>query len=236
MVEHIYVATTDSGLIDIVKIDSKAQWITTLELDYKPDWLVLENDMCEDCKYHYQGSTVKYCKAAIGLYAAVKSFSDIRSIERVGMTIITANSITSKCTQAHEGLSILFLSCLIFSGCYKFKQFTWAWDFYDSHPDDIGIFYSLFSSYITKKILLDHQGKSKLLRDNLLFEFKKIYYSLRCIIRRVEKASNEDANMNALVRLTNMTHMFQTDYEDYLNHFRELIASCTDTPHTPILP
>ena len=223
MIEHIYIATTDSGLVDIVKIDSESRWIEDLDIDSVPEWVMLENDMCDDCKY--LNGDVKYCKAATGIFAAVNSFSNIMSIERISLTTITSNALTSRCVKSSEGLSIMFLSCLVFSGCYKFRQFKWAWDFYKSQADDKNIFYNIFSSYVSKKIILGEFETTSSIRNSLFDELKEIYKSLRRIIKRVRKASEEDANLNALVRLTSMTHMFQTDYQEYLDYLKTLVKA-----------
>ncbi len=224
MIEQIYIATTDTGLVDVFRIDSTGQWITDLEISPEQDWLVLENDMCSDCKY--AGTDVKYCKAAIGLYAAVNAFSDIRSIDKLSMTRISSdNSLVTRCIQVQTGLSMLFFSCLVFSGCFKFKQFRWAWNFYRMQSDDFGLFYCLFSSYLTKQFILKANKSSELLSSEIIEEFRGVYMALKKIAKRVRKASHKDANMNALVRLISLTHLLQTKYDDFIHELEDMATT-----------
>ena len=222
MYEQVFISTTEDGVVDVFKIDSGLNWIAKFEQTPPPGWTILENDMCSDCKY--AGSTTKYCKAAIGLYSAVKSFSNIKSITRITLTTITTKgSVSSRCATAQEGLSILFFSCLVFSGCYRFNQFKWAWDYYRIQKSHTDMFFTLFSSYITKRFILGGINQENTLSSEIMQEFKLVYNSLRKIVRRVRKASEEDANLNALVRLASMTHLFQMSYEDYIKDLKQSI-------------
>ena len=223
MTEQIYIATTDEGLVDVFRIDSEGEWIKNLEVDPEQKWLVLENDMCSDCKY--VGTGVKHCKAAIGLYAAVNAFSDIRSIDKLSMTLISSdNSLSTRCIQVQAGLSVLFFSCLVFSGCFKFKQFRWAWNFYRMQSDEFGLFYCLFSSYLTKQFIKKIHKNSDIVTKEILNEFQSIYSALKKISARVRKASTNDANMNALVRLVSLTHLLQTQYDDFVKELEEMCS------------
>ncbi len=219
MFEQVFISTTEDGIVDVFRIDSTSKWIASLEDKPLPGWTRLENDMCEDCIYAKTGQ--KYCKAAIGLHAAVKSFSNIKSIARITLTTITTNgNVLSRCATAQEGLSVLFFSCLVFSGCYKFAQFKWSWNYYTTQQTHEDMFFTLMSSYITKEFLLGSATNVEIKSANILLEFKSIYYSLIRIIERVRKASEKDANMNALVRLASMTNILQTSFDDLMSNLR----------------
>lgn len=224
MYEQVFIFTTEGGLVDVFRIDSEGKWVENLEKAPLPEWTLLKDDMCPDCIYKREGHV--YCKGAIGLYSAVNSFSNIKSITRVTLTTITSKgNVISRCATAPEGLSILFLSCLVFSGCYRFAQFKWAWDYYRMQQNHVDMFFTLFSSFVTREFIRNEAPDRLLVGTNVIDEFIIIYRSLKTIVKRVRKASKEDANLNALVRLTNMAHIFQMNYEEYIENFRDAILS-----------
>lgn len=189
---------------------------TTLELirddpNPKPEWTKLKYAQCENCPLP---DTIEYCPVAMSLAKLVESFHDAASYEAAAVTVETAQRTYFKKTTLQKGLSGIIGIYMSTSDCPVMDMLRPMTRFHLPFANSIETFFRSVSSYLTAQFLLMRQGhRPDWEMGNLQGIYKEVNLVNKGMTTRLLKATEKDANVNAVVIL----HSFG----DGINYFIE---------------
>jgi hypothetical protein len=189
---------------------------TTLELirdepNPKPEWTKLKYAQCENCPLP---DTIEYCPVAVSLAKLVESFHDAASYKAAAVTVETAQRTYFKKTTLQKGLSGIIGIYMSTSDCPVMDRLRPMTRFHLPFANSIETFFRSVSSYLTAQFLLMRQGhQPDWEMGNLQGIYKEVNLVNKGMTTRLLKATEKDANVNAMVIL----HSFG----DGINYFSE---------------
>ncbi len=208
-----------------VKLNAK-----TLELIVNPDlpkptWTKLPYKQCEQCPL---SSEVEYCPVAVNLANLVETFADSQSYENTTVSVQTPERTYSKQTTLQKGLSSIIGIYMVTSNCPVMDKLRPMVKFHLPFGSLEETVYRAVSMYLTAQYLLMRKGKSP---DWDLKRLTEIYRAVghvnRGISKRLSSASEEDANMNAVVILSAYAEMVPFSIENQLAEMEYIFSEYT---------
>ena len=177
----------------------------------KPEWTRLKYAQCENCPLP---DAVEFCPVAVSLARLVESFHDAVSYESAAVTVETAQRAFFRKTTLQKGLSGIIGIYMSTSDCPVMDKLRPMTRFHLPFANSIETFFRSVSSYLTAQFLLMRQGQQP---DWELKNLQEIYKEVNMVNKgmttRLLKATEKDANVNAVVIL----HSFG----DGINYFIE---------------
>lgn len=165
----------------------------------KPDWAKLKFSQCENCPL---SDDVEYCPVAVNLAGLVESFSDSVSYEAATVTVETRERTYLKKTTLQKGLSGIIGIYMCTSNCPILSKLRPMTRFHLPFANSFETFFRSVSSYITLQFLLMRRGETP---DWDLKGLQEIYKEVNTVNKgmtaRLHKATEKDANINAVVIL-----------------------------------
>ena len=177
---------------------------TTLELirddpKVKPEWTKQKFMQCENCPLP---DSVEYCPVAVSLAKLVESFHDAASYESAAVTVETAQRTYFKQTTLQKGLSAIIGIYMSTSDCPVMDRLRPMTRFHLPFANSIETFFRSVSSYLTAQFLLMRQGhRPDWEMKNLQGIYKEVNLVNKGMTTRLLKATEKDANVNAVVIL-----------------------------------
>src|SRR5881396_1438965 len=202
----------------------------TLELvsDHRtpnPAWTKLDYFQCENCPL---GKEVEYCPVAVNLSRLVESFKDAVSTETTNVTVQTAERVYARQTTLHKGLSSIIGIYMVTSNCPVMDKLRPNVRFHLPFGSLEETVYRAVSMYLTAQYLLMRQGKTPDWDLKKLVEiYKAVTHVNRGISNRLSSASEEDANMNAVVILSAYAEMVPFSIEHRLAELEYIFSEYT---------
>jgi hypothetical protein len=208
-----------------VQLNSKTLELVTKKDLPKPAWTKLKYKQCEQCPL---GDEHEYCPVAVNLAALVESFKDSVSFESTNVRVQTNERIFEKTTTLQKGLSSIIGMYMVTSDCPVMDKLRPMVRFHLPFGSMEETVYRAVSMYLTAQYLLMRKGKTP---DWDLKKLVDIYRAVtnvnRGISHRLSSASEEDANMNAVVILSAYAEMVPFSIEHHLAELEYIFSEYT---------
>jgi hypothetical protein len=191
----------------------------------KPDWTKLKNHQCANCPL---GDEVEYCPVAVNLSHLVEFFKDALSFDRASVLVETDERSYFKKTTLQKGLSSIIGMYMVTSNCPVMDHLRPNARFHLPFASAQETFYRAVSMYLTAQFFRMRKG---LHADWTLEHLAEIYEGVmhvnRGMSKRLSHASNEDANVNAVIVLSTYGDTLQSFLEDSLQEIESLVPDST---------
>ncbi|HET9130058.1 MAG TPA: hypothetical protein VFO86_03865 [Terriglobia bacterium] len=182
-----------------VKLDS--QTLALLDDDHtpKPAWTKLQYYQCENCPL---SSDVEHCPVAVNLSRIVEVFKNDVSFESTVVTVKTQERTYVKKTTLQKGIASIIGLFMTTSNCPIMDKLRPMARFHLPFATSMETFFRSISTYLTAQFLLARKGHDPdWTLSKLLEYYKAINIVNKGMSNRLSKASERDANVNAVVIL-----------------------------------
>ncbi len=208
-----------------VQLNAKTLELSTKKDLPKPAWTKLKYKQCEQCPL---GDEHEYCPVAVNLSALVESFKDSVSYESTNVRVQTNERIYEKATTLQKGLSSIIGMYMVTSACPVMDKLRPMVRFHLPFGSMEETVYRAVSMYLTAQYLLMRKGKTPDWDLKKLVEiYKAVTHVNRGISNRLSSASEEDANMNAVVILSAYAEMVPFSIEHRLAELEYIFSEYT---------
>jgi len=208
-----------------VQLNAKTLELVTKKDPPKPAWTKLKYKQCEQCPL---GDEHEYCPVAVNLSALVESFKDSVSYENTNVRVQTNERIYEKATTLQKGLSSIIGMYMVTSACPVMDKLRPMVRFHLPFGSMEETVYRAVSMYLTAQYLLMRKGKTPDWDLKKLVEiYKAVTHVNRGISNRLSSASEEDANMNAVVILSAYAEMVPFSIEHRLAELEYIFSEYT---------
>jgi hypothetical protein len=208
-----------------VLLNAKTLELVTKKDLHKPAWTKLKYKQCEDCPL---GDEHEYCPVAVNFSALVESFKDSVSHESTNVRVQTSERIYEKATTLQKGLSSIIGMYMVTSDCPVMDKLRPMVRFHLPFGSMEETVYRAVSMYLTAQYLLMRKGKTPDWNLKKLVEiYKAVTHVNRGISNRLSSASEEDANMNAVVILSAYAEMVPFSIEHRLAELEYIFSEYT---------
>lgn len=188
-----------------------------------PDWTKLDFYKCQVCPFNCD--EVKQCPAAADIVCVLERFSHFSSAEKLDIRYIAEDLDIKKNVDAQTALSAIIGSLIFTSACPILNANHFILKYIPPFTTDDQLSYHLLAAALIKNFFRQEKKKHHVPFD--LEQFKLDYYFLedvfRNLLNRVREASSNDANLNAVVRLTNLNMLSNLKMDAFIDKFRYLI-------------
>jgi hypothetical protein len=182
-----------------VELDAHSLALLGEEDAPKPAWTKLNYNQCENCPL---SSDVEYCPVAVNLARIVEKFRDDVSFESTIVTVKTKERTFVKKTTLQKGIASIIGLFMTTSNCPIMDKLRPMARFHLPFATSVETFFRAVSTYLTAQFLLSRKGKEPdWTLSRLLEYYKQINLVNRGISNRLSKASERDANVNAVIIL-----------------------------------
>jgi hypothetical protein len=165
----------------------------------KPSWTKLNFNQCENCPLSEE---TEYCPVAVNLAKVVDTFQDKVSFESTMVTVKAPERTYVKKTTLQKGISSIIGLTMSTSNCPVMEKLRPMARFHLPFATSVETFSRAISMYLTAQYLLSRKGKeADWTLSKLLDHYKAINVVNKGISNRLAKASERDANVNAVVIL-----------------------------------
>ena len=197
-----YVIRFDSGEEQVIDIRLDPSTLTVIpdRSADTPDWAMLEFGKCPVCPF--DGTEHKYCPVAQNLAGITRTFSSKPSTDVVDARVITGEREYFKRTSLQEVLSSAIGIYMTTSGCPVMNVLKPMAKYHLPFASLNETIYRSVSSYLMQQYFRKRRGLEP---DWDLKGLNKAYDDIKLLnvatVDRVRKASQKDANYNALIIL-----------------------------------
>ncbi|NKE70948.1 DUF6901 family protein [Candidatus Manganitrophus noduliformans] len=186
-----------------------------------PGWARLDYAPCENCPL--DRTRTDYCPVAVNIAGLVDSFKNVISYQEADIVVTTEDRIVFKRTAAQNGLYSILGIYMVTSGCPVLDRLRPMVRF---HLPFASIDETVFRS-AGMYLLAQYFRKKKGFSAEFAFEgLSKIYREINGVniglLRRLQTASNEDANLNALANLDVFAFTLHESTEDSVGALESL--------------
>lgn len=191
----------------------------------KPDWTKLKNDQCANCPL---GDEVPYCPVAVNLSHLVEFFKDAVSFDRATVSVETDERTYVKETTLQKGLSSIIGMYMVTSNCPVMDQLRPNVRFHLPFASSQETIYRAVSMYLTAQFFRMRKGlQADWTLENLTQIYEGVTKVNRGMSKRLSHASNEDANVNAVIVLSTYGDTMHSFLEDSLQEVESLFQDPT---------
>jgi len=196
----------------IIKFDEAEEKVINIELDPAtlnvapkssgdfPEWALLDYGKCGVCPY--DGASQKYCPIALNLADVTKMFRDKASTMTVDARVVTREREYFKRTSLQSALSSLIGIYMVTSGCPVMEILKPMARYHLPFASLNETIYRSISSYLLQQYFRKKKGLEP---DWELKQLSRAYETIEilnaAIVDRIRRASEKDANYNALIIL-----------------------------------
>ena len=218
-----YQLRLESGKIHSFEIDIERSRPNTDATDQPHGaWTDLKRHQCSNCPVTDAKTT--HCPAALDIESIANEFRDISSVERVDVTVTTPDRSYFKNCDAQDALVSLFGLVMASSECPILSRLKPLAHSHLPFATMIETATRLVGSYLIKQRLLSREGDA--CPDWDLLGIEQFYEELNTVngslIRRLQDASRDDANGNAINILFSMTSLITFGIDDTLDELAPL--------------
>ena len=165
----------------------------------KPAWAKLNFHQCENCPL---SAEVEYCPVALNLARIVEAFRNAVSFESTIVTVKTQERTYVKKTSLQKGIASIIGLFMTTSNCPIMDKLRPMARFHLPFATSVETFFRSISTYLTAQFLVSRKGQEPdWTLTKLLDYYKAINLVNKGISNRLAKASERDANVNAVVIL-----------------------------------
>lgn len=188
----------------------------------KPDWTKLNFHQCENCPL---SNNVEYCPVAVNLSRIVETFRDNVSFESTVVTVETRERTYIKKTTLQKGIASIIGILMSTSNCPILDKLRPMVRFHLPFATSVETFFRSVSSYLTAQFLLSRKGiEPDWMLNGLLEYYKAINIVNKGMSNRLAKASERDANVNAVVILHSFSDGISYFVQDGLEEIEPMFS------------
>lgn len=208
-----------------VSLDKKTLDLIKVKKDNIPEWALLEFNKCPNCPLDKKEH--KYCPTAESVTDLIDFFKESASFEKVNITVESYERTYHKNTSLQKGLSSLLGLYMACSGCPVLKKLKPMARFHLPFATMEETTFRAMSTYLLGQFFM---AKKKRNPDWDLKDLVKFYDEIRAVNnsfhRRLQAASNKDANLNALVILDTFAYYVLAEIDfSLIEEFNRLFDS-----------
>lgn len=189
-----------------------------------PFWTRLDFHKCANCPL--SETEHDFCPAALDAKRITQTFRNMLSTEEVRVEVITPDRTYVKDTDSQTGLRALFGLVMATSGCPILSRFRGLADTHLPFATIEETILRVAGSYLVQQYLVHREGGQP---DWDFVGLNKFYAEIQEVNRffkaRIDAASDQDANMNALGSLVYLAMGVSFSLEDQLSDLREMVFS-----------
>lgn len=188
-----------------------------------PEWARLDYSKCDNCGL--DSSKAEFCPVAVSIADLVGDFKDMVSYHEVDVLVVTKDRNVGKHTSVQEGMSSVLGIYMVTNGCPSMEKLKPMVRFHLPFASIEETAYRAASMYLLSQYFRKNDGMEA---DWELRGLARIYQEIEGVnagmLKRIQKASNEDANLNALVSLNVFAQMMPYLIEEALDSIEYLFA------------
>jgi hypothetical protein len=182
-----------------VKLDAHSLALIREGDAQNPSWTKLDFHQCENCPLSIE---VEYCPVAVNLARIVEAFQNAVSFESTVVTVKSRERTYVKKTTLQKGISSIIGLFMTTSDCPIMDKLRPMAGFHLPFASAVETFFRSVSTYLTAQFLLARKGQEPdWTLSKLLEYYKAINLVNKGMSNRLAKASERDANINAVVIL-----------------------------------
>ncbi len=217
-----------------VVLDARSLELLGSDSSAKPYWTKLNFNQCENCPLSREE---EYCPVAVNLSKIVETFGNYVSFETTVITVKTPERTYIKKTTLQKGIASIIGLYMTTSNCPIMDKLRPMARFHLPFATSLETFYRSVSAYLTAQFLLSRKGKEPdWTLARLLEYYKAINVVNKGMSNRLAKASERDANVNAVVILHSfgdgISYFIQDGLEDIEPMFSVFLEDDQKTPET----
>ncbi len=212
----IYNLRAASGAEHTFEIDlERHQHAAPLPSGTPPEWTLLEFQRCPNCPL--ETSQQLWCPTACDLVPLAEPFADALSIDRVDVWVHTADRSYFKNCDMQTALKSLFGLVMASSACPHMARLKPLAYFHLPFATLEETVHRTVGAYLVNQYIAQGEGKPA---DWDLNGLEALYSELRTVnvhfMKRLRKASTEDANINALQSFVSISSVVEMGIDDML--------------------
>jgi hypothetical protein len=219
-----------------VELDAHSLALLGADEGPKPAWTKLNYHQCENCPLSHE---VEYCPVAVNLARIVEKFKDDVSFESTIVTVKTKERTFVKKTTLQKGIASIIGLFMPTSNCPIMDKLRPMARFHIPFQTSVETFFRSVSTYLTAQFLLARKGKEPdWTLAKLLEYYKAINLVNKGISTRLAKASERDANVNAVIILHSfgdgISYFIQDGLEEIEPMFSVFFENIENTTHRDV--
>lgn len=187
-----------------------------------PEWTLLEYQRCPNCPF--ESPSHPWCPTALDLIPLAEPFTGSLSIDRVDVWVHTAERSYFKNCDLQTALKSLFGLVMASSACPHMARLKPLAYFHLPFATLEETVHRTVGAYLVNQYITHTEGNKP---DWDLKNLEGLYSELRTVnthfMKRMRKASTEDANINALQTFVSISSIVEMGIDDLLNKMVPLL-------------
>jgi len=187
-----------------------------------PEWTLLEFQRCPNCPH--ESSKNLWCPTALDIVPLAEPFTDSLSIDRVDVWVHTAERSYFKNCDLQTALKSLFGLVMASSACPHMARLKPLAYFHLPFATLEETVHRTVGAYLVNQYITHSEGNKP---DWELKNLEGLYSELRTVnihfMKRLRKASTEDANINALQSFVSISSVVEMGIDDMLGKMVPLL-------------
>jgi hypothetical protein len=208
------------------EVETQPRLVKDDETTY-PDWARLGANQCACCPLKESDCT--YCPVAMRINEVMEAFSNNQSIERVEVTVKTAERTYSEACDLQVGINSLIGLLMATSECPHLKELGSMASFHIPFCSTRETLQRTVSSYLIKQYFKQLDGQTP---DWELHHLKALYDTLeglnRDFSRRVQGSALNDAISNAVIMFFATSVVVSSSLEQQLKRHQSYLTNSAD--------
>ena len=198
-------------------VDLKRKYSKEKDAERHPFWAALNYHKCVVCPL--SGSEFHHCPVAVDLQDVMATFSDTISHRRAEMHVLTPEREFVHHCDVQTGLNSLLGLIMATSACPILSQLRPLANFHLPFATAEETLYRTVGAYLVKQyFVLQNGNKPDFELAGLGVLYQKLISLNTCFAARVRSASEQDANINAVIRMDNFSILVLFALKDNLMH------------------
>lgn len=223
-IRYQFVFSDNKSIEYEIKLDSDTCELITSEKPDIPFWCKLDHMKCADCTKQTEG--IDYCPLAVNSIDLIDLFRDVLSYDVIDAIVETSERLYFKNQiSVQQALGSLIGIIMVTSGCKDLDKLRPMVRFHLPFASIEETVYRTTSMYqLAQYMRTQHGLESDYEMKELIGIYKKIHNINVHFVKRLQKATEEDANLNAVAILDTFSQMVPFSIEDTLKNFEGLFS------------
>jgi hypothetical protein len=204
------------------EVDSERASKTDYDATDEPFWVKLDYNKCTNCPLSETEHT--NCPAAVDARRITETYKDMVSTETVQVEVRTPERTYVKETDSQSALRGLLGLVMATSGCPTLSHFKGLAQTHLPFSNIEETLLRVVGAYLIQQFIRNQEGEEPDWElKNLNTFYEELQEVNRCFKGRIDAASQQDANMNALGSLVYLAMGVSFSLEDQLANLREMV-------------
>ncbi len=223
-IRYQFVFPDDKTIEYEITLDSETCELITPEKPDIPFWCKLDYMKCDDCTKQTEG--IDYCPLAVNSIDLIDHFQDVLSYDVIDVIVETSERLYFKNQiSVQQALGSLIGIIMVTSGCEDLDKLRPMVRFHLPFASIEETVYRTTSMYqLAQYLRVQHGLDPDYEMKELIGVYKKIHNINVNFVKRLQKATEKDANLNAVAILDTFSQMIPFSIEDTLKNFEGLFS------------